>query len=114
MEAQRKNEELVAKLNVTPEPVASELAKPDVQGENIADLLTEESPAPGSVHRITSKNGVNLIDVYQDTDITSKKVGNLESGVKYPYMEKANGWYKVVVTSTTSGWVSSAQVQEVY
>lgn len=118
MEMQKENEELSQKLEkVSTESAVMDTKKevrdPSVEGESIADLLIESSPAPGTVQKITSKTGTT-IDVYQSPNVSSKKVGSLEPKVNYPYLEKSDGWYKVVVTSTTNGWVSSSQVQEVY
>lgn len=113
-EAQRKNEELTRKIASTNPTPLSAVSKKDAEEESIADLLLPETPAPGSVHRITAKAEVISIDVYREADSGSKKVGTLEPKVNYPYSEKSNGWYKVVVTSSTSGWVSADQVQEVY
>ena len=115
-ETQRKNEQLTKDLSgfsPSPGPTAMASGTPGVSGESIADLLSEE-PSPGSVHRITAKSGVASIDVYQTAAASSKKIGSLESGINYPYLEKSGGWYKVIVTSAVTGWVNSAQVQEVY
>ena len=119
VELQVKNEELAKKLEAISSESASlkkkETAKdPDVKGESIADLLVEISSPPTGVQKITSKAGISLIDVYQNPDPASKKIGSLEAKINYPYLEKNNSWYKVVVTSATSGWVNATQVQEVY
>lgn len=117
-EAQIKNEEISFKLAdslAKLEEVKNEKNSPSpaVSGESIADLIYE-TPQGASTQRIKAKEGVSVIDVYQSPDPASKKIAGLESGVKYPYIEKDGSWYKVVVTSTTSGWVNSTQVQEVY
>lgn len=119
VEMQKKNEELSQKLEkyITPTqtPASKEKVKGvDIEGESIADLLIESSPDPTGAQKIISKTGIKQVDVYQSPNTTSKKIGNLELNLNYPYLESVDGWYKVAVTSSTVGWVSNTQVQEVY
>jgi hypothetical protein len=84
---------------------------PGVKGESIIDLISD-TPAP-SGDRITGKANITVINVYKEPISTSAKIGSLEPELNYPYLEKQNGWYKVVVTSTQTGWVSASDVIEV-
>jgi hypothetical protein len=94
--------ELKQQANVKP------TSSPDI---SVTDLVTE-TPGPES-SRITARSGVESIDVYQAPLSTSAKIGSLESGINYPFITKQDNWYKVVLTSTKTGWVSTDQVQEI-
>lgn len=105
------NEKLKSEVATLKEQLDKNEAVPTSTPEvSITDLITE--PAPGnSVQRIMAKDGVEKVDVYANPSLTSQKVGTLEKNVNYPYITIEDGWYKIVVTSSTVGWVSSDQVE---
>ncbi len=105
---------LTSLKTIIPDPTPKALEN-RAYGESLADLLIEVSPTPqAGFKKITSKPNVDLIDVYQNPSITSKKIGGLDAKLNYPYLTISDGWYEIIMTSTTSGWVNSSQVQEVY
>ncbi len=109
-EALRKNEELVQKLNATnktPEP----LETPDPEGETVADIIIGKVVEEGGT-RITLKQGVESGYIYLDKNPNSQKLDTIIKGVNYPFIEKAEGWYKVAVSENKSGWVNSKDVNE--
>lgn len=96
-----------------PSPTATPAVKSaTASGESITDLILG-SPTPIALLEITGKAGIKTIDVYQNPSLTSKKVGSLDGTANYLYLDKQNGWYKVVISDSLAGWVSQNQVQEV-
>lgn len=53
------------------------------------------------------------IDVFQDTVSSSKIVGQIEYGEKYPFFESKGSWYQIELPSGQNGWVSASFVKEV-
>jgi len=119
-EVQALNEELKGKITLKDteiaklkEQIKDTPTSSDVQGESIADLISESPAPPNGTQRITGVIGIKVIDVYQNPTTSSLKIGDLDPSINYPYIEKQGDWYKVVMTSSKTGWVESSQVIEV-
>jgi hypothetical protein len=93
-------------------PSAKLKTVPDSENLSISDLINA-SPSAGSSQRVTGSTGLKTVDVYGSPSSTSPKIGTIDGSITYPYITKQSGWYKIVMTSTQTGWVSQSQVQEV-
>lgn len=113
-EALKKNEELNQKINTstkTASPSASPLEK--VKGESsVVDIISEQVVKSGGT-RITLKSDITAAYIYSEQALTSKKIDNIIKGVTYPFITKDGSWYKVIASDSRTGWVSSADVDEV-
>lgn len=118
-QAEKKNEELLKNNNTLQNQLNSKMDEElittsDVKGDSITDLIFE-TPMPETTstsHRLTGKVGIATIDVYSTTSTSAPKIGTLNGNLKYPYIEKAQDWYKIVLSGTTTGWVNVSQIQE--
>lgn len=118
-QAEKKNEELLKSNNTIQNQLNSKKDEQlpttsDVKGESISDLIFE-TPTPENTnptHRITGKAGVTTINVHSSASTSSPSIGTLDGNVKYPYIEKQQDWYKIVLSGTTTGWVNISQIQE--
>jgi len=112
-EALKKNEELNQKINVatkTASPSAAPIDK--VKGESsVVDIISEQAVKAGGT-RITLKQDVTTAYIYTEQALTSKKIDNIIKGVNYPFITKDGSWYKVIASDSRTGWVSSADVDE--
>lgn len=109
-ELENKNTEL-SKLKLNIATPSAKVKGTDTENLSVADLVVG-TPNPGSAQRITGNVGISNIDVFTNPALTSPKIGTTDGSITYPYITKQNGWYKIVLTSTKTGWVNSDQVQE--
>lgn len=92
-------------------PQTPAAATGSANGPSISDLLL---PSPSSFPDLkVAVNGLSSANAYQDQDKNSKVIGELVSGVNYPYTDFNGKWYKVYLNDTTYGWVSADDVSEV-
>lgn len=117
-QSERKSEELTKNITTLQAKLDSQkedkTITPDVNGTSITDLIFE-TPKPDSTnttHRITGKTGVTKIDVHAEASAGSTKIGALDGSVNYPYIEKQQDWYKIVLSGSSTGWVNVGQIQE--
>jgi type IV pilus assembly protein PilC len=53
------------------------------------------------------------ISLRSQPNTTSAKIGKANQKETYPYIEKQNGWYKIVLPDGTQGWISGQYLKEV-
>lgn len=115
-----KSEENIPATSIvsTPTAIPTPLPSPGPGDESVTDILygtpVPDSTVSGQIQRIKARPGISKVDIYQNPSSTSPKIGSIDTSITYPYLEKQGTWYKIIFSGTTSGWVNSSQVEEVY
>lgn len=113
------DEELLSEL----EDIKDELSnlKDDQLTEGTLGLTDEYEPYTSkSVSSNTSRgyltisdNRWSLVDIFEDSLSSSKIVGQMEYGEKYPFFESRGSWYLIRLPDGTEGWITASFVKEV-
>jgi len=92
-----------------------ELAEEDVS--SLLDYLGANTSTPAAspkkaIGKVALNSGVSEIDVYKDSNSSSRVVGIITSGTSYPFYESMGEWYLVEYENESEGWVKSNAVRE--
>jgi len=53
------------------------------------------------------------LNVRDDASLDGKAIGKVYPGQEYEYTDKQSGWYKIILSDGTSGWVYEKYVQTI-
>ena len=101
-------------LPLTPSVRGDSTSQSDVNSGPTA--VPQITPGTGNTDIIIPKIkviGTKDIDIHETSDDNSRIVGTMIVGQAYLYTDEQSGWYKVMLASSTFGWVDGTFVQVV-
>lgn len=88
----------------------------DLKRELTTDTITEAENTTDTTKNVEKEtmlkiNTASPIDIYEDKSYSSKVIGKSEKSI-YPYTQKVDTWYLILLPNGTEGWVSASFVTE--
>ena len=57
------------------------------------------------------KTPTGFLNVRNINDVNGKKIGKVLPGEQYVFQEENSGWYNIILSDNSSGWVNSEYVK---
>ena len=100
-------------VDITPPPVTETIGSSSVELQDVTEAQNQEqSDAIAPEKKLEIKTtGTGFLNVRDSGNTQGKIITRVTPGDQYVYQEELNGWYKIVLTDGTNGWVSGDYVQ---